>query len=181
MSFVSLPRRGSYFAFEGGLEYGPRGGSLAGTITPIGVMQREAKRFFSSATSDLGVHVPTVAVLLDFFSGWRRPCDGNPCVRPVAPFCFFPTLVSVAQRALGRCAPATRLHLNSDSLAPARRGIWWRAVIVSASHHVCRGNVRSLVHTTMPCYHALCQVPARRRRASTELGGRAVGPRRLCC
>ena len=45
----------------------------------IGELQRGGKRFFSSLTTpDLGVHVPTVAVLLDFFGGWRRPCDGEP-------------------------------------------------------------------------------------------------------
>jgi hypothetical protein len=68
-----------YFAFESGLEYGPVAGNLTGTISPIGELQAGAKKFFSSATTpDLGVHVPTVALLLDFNGGWRRPCDGEP-------------------------------------------------------------------------------------------------------
>ena len=36
-------------------------------------------QFFSSAASPaLGVHAPTIAVVLDYSSGWHRPCDGHP-------------------------------------------------------------------------------------------------------
>jgi hypothetical protein len=53
---------------------------LTGKITPIGQLQAGGKRFFSSAgTPDLGVHVPTVAVLLDFYGGWRRPWCAIQC------------------------------------------------------------------------------------------------------
>ena len=53
--------------------------NLTGLITPIGTLQAGAKKFFSSEyTPDLGVHVPTIAVLLDYYGGWRRPCDGEP-------------------------------------------------------------------------------------------------------
>ena len=27
---------------------------------------------------ELGVHTPTIAVVLDYFRGWHRPCDGHP-------------------------------------------------------------------------------------------------------
>jgi hypothetical protein len=68
-----------YFAFEGGWEFGPVEKNLTGLITPIGTLQAGAKKFFSSEyTPDLGVHVPTIAVLLDYYGGWRRPCDGEP-------------------------------------------------------------------------------------------------------
>ena len=68
-----------YFAMEGGWEYGPKAGNLTGTITPIGRLQAGGKRFFSSAASTaLGVHTPTIAVLLDYYRGWHRPCDGHP-------------------------------------------------------------------------------------------------------
>ena len=67
-----------WFGFESGWQYGPNNKSLHGTISPIGSIQAEAKQFFSSgSTVDLGVHVPTVAIMLDFYSDWHRPCDGG--------------------------------------------------------------------------------------------------------
>ena len=65
-----------YFAFEGGWEYPPHAAGNRTGISPIGTLQQQAKQFFSSPDSpDLGVHVPTVAVMLDFYAGFARPCD----------------------------------------------------------------------------------------------------------
>ena len=65
-----------YFAFEGGWEYPPHAAGNRTGITPIGTLQQQAKQFFSSPDSpDLGVHVPTIGVMLDFYAGFARPCD----------------------------------------------------------------------------------------------------------
>eukprot|EP01047_Picozoa_sp_COSAG01_P037032 COSAG01_NODE_2920_length_6825_cov_27.601452_4_plen_164_part_00 len=65
-----------YFAFEGQWTYAQ--GTNRSGITPIGKLQQQAKRFFSSATTpDLGTHVATIGIVLDFFGGWARPCDNK--------------------------------------------------------------------------------------------------------
>ena len=77
LMYTQLAYDSVYFAFEGGWEYPHTSGHTG--LTPIGQLQRQAKTLLSSSHSpDLGVHVPTVAVLLDFFSGWARPCDSAP-------------------------------------------------------------------------------------------------------
>lgn len=50
-------------------------------LTPIGVLQQQAKKFFSSSVGlDIAaaVHVPTIGILLDFHHGLARPCDSAP-------------------------------------------------------------------------------------------------------
>ena len=65
-----------YFAFEGQWTYASNTNRTG--ITPIGKLQQQAKRFFSSATTpDLGTHVATIGIMLDFFGGWARPCDNK--------------------------------------------------------------------------------------------------------
>ena len=77
LMYTQLAYDSVYFAFEGGWEY-PSAAKLTG-LTPIGQLQRQAKTLLSSADSpDLGLHVPTIAVLLDFLAGWARPCDSAP-------------------------------------------------------------------------------------------------------
>ena len=67
-----------YFAFEGEMKYSSHSIISPGQITPIGVLQQQTKRLFSSPNSTYyGVHIPTIAVLLDFMGGWSWPCDGR--------------------------------------------------------------------------------------------------------
>ena len=82
--FTEMSYDSVYFAFEGGWEYGPAEKNLTGQIAPIGKLQVGAKRFFSSSvTPDLGVHVPTIAVLLDFYGGCVAV---HPSPPPLTPF-----------------------------------------------------------------------------------------------
>ena len=74
--YTQLAYDSSYFSFEGGLLLSNN------SLTPIGVLQLESRAFFTAqaatpATS-LGVHTPTIALLLDFQGGWTRPCDSRP-------------------------------------------------------------------------------------------------------
>lgn len=76
--YTQLAYDSAYFAFEGGLTY-----TNNSAITPIGAMQLAARAFFGAAASPdkaatLGVHVPAVAVMLDFVGGFVRPCDSRP-------------------------------------------------------------------------------------------------------
>lgn len=73
LMYTQLLYDSCYFAFEGEWTYDQGGG-----ITPIGTLQQQAKKFFSSASSpELGTHVSTTAIMLDFFGGWTRPCDSR--------------------------------------------------------------------------------------------------------
>eukprot|EP01043_Picozoa_sp_COSAG02_P055275 COSAG02_NODE_6388_length_3604_cov_2.095292_3_plen_184_part_00 len=74
LMYTQLLYDSCYFAFEGGWTYAQGGDG----ITPIGTMQQQAKKFFSSPSSpELGAHVSTTAIMLDFFGGWTRPCDSK--------------------------------------------------------------------------------------------------------
>lgn len=76
LMYTQLSYDAAYFAFESGFTY------LNDTtsITPIGILQREAMAFTGSVggIGGLGVHVPTIALLLDSMGGWVRPCDSQP-------------------------------------------------------------------------------------------------------
>lgn len=68
-----------YFAFEGQWVYASTANETG--LTPIGTLQQSAKSFFQSPNGTLiadAVHVPTIGVLIDFLSGWSRPCDAKP-------------------------------------------------------------------------------------------------------
>jgi hypothetical protein len=75
LMYSQLAYNSAYFAFEGGLLF-----SSNNSLTPIGTLQQSAKAFFAghaSSPTTLGVHVPTMALLLDFYGGWARPCDSG--------------------------------------------------------------------------------------------------------
>jgi hypothetical protein len=78
LMYTQLAYDSAYFAFEGGLTMatGPS------TISPIGTLQAQAMQFHAthggSGPSGLGVHVPTLGLLLDAMGGWVRPCDTRP-------------------------------------------------------------------------------------------------------
>ena len=76
--YSQLAYDSAYFAFEGMWTF-----SGNNSITPIGRIQQRARRFAIESAElngglGLGVHVPTIAVVLDFFGGWTRPCDTRP-------------------------------------------------------------------------------------------------------
>ena len=76
LMYAQLAYNPAYFAFEGQWFYE----NNASVLTPIGALQQHAKAFFDARAAPpplppLGVHVPTIALLLDFFGGWARPCD----------------------------------------------------------------------------------------------------------
>lgn len=79
LMYTQLAYDSAYFAFEGGLTMAS---GSANTISPIGTMQAQAMQFFAahggSGPSGLGVHVPTIGLLLDAVGGWVRPCDTRP-------------------------------------------------------------------------------------------------------
>ena len=66
----------AFFAFEGQWTYQTN----STLITPIGVLQQQARAFSIANGGNLGVHVPAVALMLDFQGGWTRPCDTQPKV-----------------------------------------------------------------------------------------------------
>jgi hypothetical protein len=78
LMYTQLAYDSAYFAFEGGLT----SATNASAISPIGTLQAQAMQFFArhggSGPTGLGVHVPTIAVLLDAAGGWTRPCDTRP-------------------------------------------------------------------------------------------------------
>ena len=77
LMYTQLLYDSCYFAFEGQWTYAASTADFKqGTITPIGTLQQQAKRFFAN-TTDLGQHVAHIAVMLDFFGGWARPCDNK--------------------------------------------------------------------------------------------------------
>ena len=74
LMYTELLYDSCYFAFEGQWTYAEN----ATAITPIGTLQQQAKRFFSSKTTPhLGTHVVVAAIMLDFYGGWTRPCDNK--------------------------------------------------------------------------------------------------------
>lgn len=74
LMYTQLLYDSAYFAFEGQWTYASNTNKTG--ITPIGRMQQQAKKFFSSLTTpDLGTHVATIGIMLDFYGGWARPCD----------------------------------------------------------------------------------------------------------
>lgn len=76
LMYMQLAYNSAYFAFEDGLTYSTN----SSVLTPIGVLQLSARSFYNSAasSSSLGVHVPTVALMIDFVGGFARPCDSRP-------------------------------------------------------------------------------------------------------
>ena len=76
LMYTELLYDAAYFAFEGQWTYAADTGKEG--ITPIGKLQQQAKKFFSSAgTPELGTHVTSIGIMLDFFGGWARPCDNK--------------------------------------------------------------------------------------------------------
>jgi hypothetical protein len=72
--YTQLAYDSAFFAFEGQWTYQTN----SSAITPIGVLQQQARVFSVAHGGSLGVHVPTVAIMLDFSGGWTRPCDTQP-------------------------------------------------------------------------------------------------------
>ena len=77
VALAQLAYDSAFFAFEGQWTYQTN----ATLITPIGVLQQQARAFSIENGGKLGVHVPAVALMLDFQGGWTRPCDAQPKVR----------------------------------------------------------------------------------------------------
>jgi hypothetical protein len=85
LMYTQLAYNSAYFAYEGELTYSTN----SSLITPIGTLQLSARSFYaaaatssssssSSKTLSLGVHVPSIAIMLDFVGGYVRPCDSRP-------------------------------------------------------------------------------------------------------
>jgi len=80
LMYTQLAYNSAFFAFEGELVYDSNS-----SVTPIGLLQQQTRAFFTAAAGaappgapPLGVHVATVAVMLDSLGGWTRPCDTRP-------------------------------------------------------------------------------------------------------
>jgi len=78
LMYTQLAYNSAYFAYEGQLTYSTN----ASVLTPIGVMQLSARSFYAAAAAasprSLGVHVPSIALMIDFVGGYVRPCDSRP-------------------------------------------------------------------------------------------------------
>jgi hypothetical protein len=74
---LQLAYDSAFFAFEGQWTYQTN----ASVITPIGTLQQQARAFSIAHGGTLGVHVPSVALMLDYMGGWTRPCDTQPQVQ----------------------------------------------------------------------------------------------------
>ena len=58
-----------YASFEGGWFYREKND----TLSPIGLIQHNAYLWTKQRNGNLGVHTPTLGLLLDFFGGWAAP------------------------------------------------------------------------------------------------------------
>jgi len=79
LMMTQLAYNSAYFSYENGLTYDDN----ATVLTPIGDMQIAARAFLDAlaappAPAALGVHVPTIAIVLDHAGGFVRPCDARP-------------------------------------------------------------------------------------------------------
>jgi hypothetical protein len=78
LMYTQLAYDSAYFAFEGQLVLD----SNASALSPIGALQLDARAFYRAAATPpsptLGVHIPSIALLLDHASGFVRPCDARP-------------------------------------------------------------------------------------------------------
>ena len=78
LMYTQLAYDSAYFAFEGQLVMD----SNASALSPIGALQLDARAFLRASAAPplptLGVHIPSVALLLDHAAGFVRPCDARP-------------------------------------------------------------------------------------------------------
>lgn len=72
LMYAQIMYNSGYVSFEGGWFY--KQPPFTSTLTPIGLMQHNAY-LWSQKMPSFGVHVPTVALYLDFFNGWSAPRD----------------------------------------------------------------------------------------------------------
>lgn len=72
LMYAQIMYNSGYVSLEGGWFY--EDPPFTSTLTPIGLMQHSAY-LWSQKMASFGVHVPTVALYLDFFNGWSAPRD----------------------------------------------------------------------------------------------------------
>lgn len=170
--YSQLAYDAAYFAFEGMWLF--EGNN---SLTPIGRMQQRARRFAIESAElhgglGLGVHVPTVAVMLDFVGGWTRPCDTRPHAYTPAAWGNLPWDAAdfLADAVMDALAPGyragTQLRNETGTMAPTPFGDAFDVLLSDAAP-----SVLALYDTIVLAHRAEAEPAALQRRLGRFLAG----------